>query len=67
MIDAKHMIGLELSQAKEWLLQQGIANYQVVLAVDRKQDKFDKEIVTCVRTKGETLQLIACRYLFEIE
>ena len=60
------LIGLEVCEAQSKLLQQGITNFKFVYYVDRKQSKFDKEIVTAVRSKADVLELVVCRYLFEI-
>ena len=60
------LIGLEVCEAEQKLLDLGITNFKFVYYVDRKQNKFDKEIVTAVRNKAESLELIVCRYLFQI-
>lgn len=60
------LIGLEVCEAESKLLELGITNFKFVYYVDRKQSKFDKEIVTAVRNKGECLELIVCRYLFAV-
>ena len=60
------LIGLEVCEAESKLLQQGITNFKFVYYVDRKQSKFDKEIVTAVRNKDNVLELVVCRYLFAV-
>ena len=66
-MDGNHLIGLEVCQALEILQAKGITNFKFVYYVDRKQSKFDKEIVTAVRHTGETLELIICRYQFTVQ
>lgn len=60
------MIGLEVCDAESKLLQAGITNFKFVYYVDRKQQRFDKEIVTAVRQLQDELQLIVCRYQIEV-
>ena len=60
------LIGLEVCEAESKLLEKGITNFKFVYYVDRKQSKYDKEIVTAVRDKGEFIELIVCRYLFAV-
>ncbi len=60
------LIGLEVCTAESKLLEIGITNFKFVYYVDRKQSKYDKEIVTAVREKGDLLELVVCRYLFEV-
>ena len=60
------LIGLEVCEAESKLLQQGITNFKFVYYVDRKQSKFDKEIVTAARNKDDVLELVVCRYLFAV-
>ena len=61
------LIGLEVCEAESKLLKQGITNFKFVYYVDRKQSKYDKEIVTAVRSKQDTLELVVCRYLFAVK
>ena len=61
------LIGLEVCEAESKLAELGITNFKFVYYVDRKQSKYDKEIVTAVRRKGELLELVVCRYMFEIK
>lgn len=61
------LIGLEVCEAESKLALLGITNFKFVYYVDRKQSKFDKEIVTAVRDKADYLELVVCRYLFEVE
>lgn len=56
-------IGLERQQAEQLLRDEGV-EFSVVVYSDRKQAKFDKEIVTATREQNGVLQLIVCRYLF---
>ncbi len=60
------LIGLEVCEAESKLLKQGITSFKFVYYVDRKQSKYDKEIVTAIRDKHDYLELIVCRYLFEV-
>lgn len=56
-------IGLELTEAENLLRERNV-KYACVTYSDRKQTKFDKEIVTAVRQTEDGLQLVVCRYLF---
>lgn len=56
-------IGLELTEAENLLRERNV-KYSCVTYSDRKQTKFDKEIVTAVRQTEDGLQLVVCRYLF---
>lgn len=47
--------------------QSGETNFKFVYYTDRKQNSFDKEIVTAVRREKDTLTLVVCRYLFEVQ
>ena len=60
------LIGLEVCEAESKLAELGITNFKFVYYVDRKQSKFDKEIVTATRNKGDCVELIVCRYLFAV-
>lgn len=60
------LIGLEVCEAESKLREKGITNFKFVYYVDRKQNKFDKEIVTAVREKGDLVELVVCRYLFGV-
>lgn len=60
------LIGLEVCDAESILRERGITNFKFVYYVDRKQQKYDKEIVTAVRKKDDCLELIVCRYLFTV-
>ncbi len=66
MLNTNDLIGLEVCQAAANLKKAGITNFKFVYYTDRRQSEFDKEIVTAVRTEGETLVLIVCRYKFEV-
>ena len=59
-------IGLEVCEAESVLLKSGITNFKFVYYVDRKQVEFDKEIVTAVRMKDGCVELVVCRYKFEV-
>ena len=59
------LIGLEVCEAESILLKKGITNFKFVYYVDRKQNKYDKELVPAVRS-GEVIELIVCRYLFAV-
>lgn len=61
------LIGLEVCEAESKLAELGITNFKFVYYVDRKQSKYDKEIVTAVRNKGCALELVVCRYLFAVD
>lgn len=65
-MDTNELIGLEVGQALTALQLSGETNFKFVYYTDRKQTKFDKEIVTAVRTVDDRLVLIVCRYLLEI-
>ena len=60
------LIGLEVCQAQDVLRRQGITNFKFVYYVDRKQQNFDRELVTAVRSSDAGLELIVCRYKFEV-
>ncbi len=66
-MDKNELIGLEVCDATLILQQKGITNFKFVYYVDRKQSQFDKEIVTAVRNDGDTLELVVCRYLFDVQ
>lgn len=66
MLNPKDLIGLEVCQAASELEKSGITNFKFVYYTDRKQNKFDKEIVTATRNEGDCLVLVVCRYLFEV-
>lgn len=61
------LIGLEVCEAENKLRELGITNFKFVYYVDRKQQDYDKEIVTAVRKRDECLELIICRYLFAVK
>ena len=61
----KDLIGLEVCEA-ERLLKSGITNFKFVYYVDRKQKEHDKELVTAVREKDGCVELVVCRYKFEV-
>lgn len=60
------LIGLEVCEAESKLREKGITNFKFVYYVDRKQNKFDKELVTAVREKDGFVELVVCRYLFGV-
>ena len=60
------LIGLEVCEAENKMQELGITNFKFVYYVDRKQNKFDKELVTAVRNKSDGIELIVCRYLFRV-
>lgn len=66
-MDNNELIGLEVCDATVILQQKGITNFKFVYYVDRKQSQFDKEIVTAVRDLGDMLELVVCRYRFEVQ
>lgn len=66
-MDKNELIGLEVCDATRILQQKGITNFKFVYYVDRKQSQFDKEIVTAVRNNRDTLELVVCRYLFDVQ
>ncbi|MCM1290028.1 MAG: hypothetical protein NC132_04945 [Corallococcus sp.] len=66
-MDNNELIGLEVCDATGILRQKGITNFKFVYYVDRKQSYFDKELVTAVRQSGDVLELVVCRYLFEVQ
>ena len=61
----KDLIGLEVCEA-ERLLKSGITDFKFVYYVDRKQNEHDKELVTAVRERDGYLELVVCRYKFEV-
>jgi len=65
-MDYNELIGLEVCDASAILQQKGITNFKFVYYVDRKQFQFDKELVTAVRENNGALELVVCRYLFEV-
>ena len=60
------LIGLEVCVAESVLRKSGITNFKFVYYVDRKQKEHDKELVTAVRDKDDCLELVVCRYKFEV-
>ena len=60
-------IGMSTDCAMRVLAEHGYGNVRVVLNVDRKQTKFDKELVTAVRQFDDVVELVVCRYLFVVE
>lgn len=66
IMDTKELIGLEVCRAETVLQEHGETNFKFVYYTDRKQNKFDKEIVTAVRREKDSLVLVVCRYLFEV-
>ena len=62
----KDLIGLEVCEAQSVLLKSGITNFKFVYYVDRKQTEFDRELVTAVRDNGDVVELVVCRYKFEV-
>ena len=64
-MDFKDLIGLEVCEA-ERLLKSGITNFKFVYYVDRKQNEFDRELVTAVREVDGVVELVVCRYKFEV-
>ena len=65
-MDFNELIGLEVCDAERVLRNLGITNFKFVYYVDRKQKEFDKELVTAVRDKDGTLELVVCRYKFAV-
>ena len=59
-------IGLEVCEAESILLKLGITNFKFVYYVDRKQIKHDKELITAVRQRDDCVELVVCRYKFEV-
>ena len=62
----KDFIGLEVCVAESILLKSGITNFKFVYYVDRKQVEHDKELVTAVRAKDGYVEVVVCRYKFEV-
>ena len=60
------LIGLEVCEAERVLSKLGITNFKFVYYVDRKQVEFDRELVTAVREEDGTVELVVCRYKFEV-
>ena len=65
-MDFKDLIGLEVCEAESVLLKSGITNFKFVYYVDRKQVEFDRELVTAVREQDDVVELVVCRYKFEV-
>ncbi len=66
VMDMKELIGLEVCNVEAVLQKTGETNFKFVYYTDRKQNKFDKEIVTAVRRENGVLVLVVCRYLLEV-
>ena len=66
-MDYNTLIGLEVVEASYILHKQGITNFKFVYYVDRKQTEFDKELVTAARKSDNVLELVVCRYKFEVQ
>ena len=62
----KDFIGLEVCEAESVLRKSGITNFKFVYYVDRKQKEHDRELVTAVREKDGCVELVVCRYKFEV-
>ena len=62
----KDLIGLEVCEASRILRKSGITNFKFVYYVDRKQNEYDKELVTAVRDKDGCVELVVCRYKIEV-
>ena len=65
-MDFNNLIGLEVCEAESILLNLGITNFKFVYYVDRKQVEFDRELVTAVREVDGVVELVVCRYKFEV-
>ena len=65
-MDFKDLIGLEVCEAQSVLRKLGITNFKFVYYVDRKQNEFDRELVTAVREVDGVVELVVCRYKFEV-
>lgn len=59
-MDTRQLIGLEPDNAKQLLLDNGIADCQCILYVDRKQCHYDKEIVVRATVVDGVYRLIVC-------
>ncbi len=57
------LIGLEVADAEDYLRNHGVNDFKFVYYTDRKQQKYDKELVTAVRQKENCLEIVVCRYL----
>ena len=66
-MDYNCLVGFEVEYAKNYLINNGINDFEIIYCLDRKQLQFDKEIVTAVRVVNNKLQLVVCRYLFSIQ
>ena len=60
------LIGLEVCEAESVLRKLGITNFKFVYYVDRKQKEYDKELVTAAREKDGAVEIVVCRYKFEV-
>ena len=56
-----------MGEATALLAAHGVNDVAVVANFDRKQNNFDKELVTAVRQRGQTTELVVCRYLFTVQ
>ncbi len=65
-MDTNELIGLEVCAARKVLSDAGITNFKFVYYTDRKQNEFDRELVTAVRIENGEYVLIVCRYKFEV-
>lgn len=66
MCFTNELIGLEVGEARTILQKSGVTNFKFVCYTDRKQTKFDKEIVTAVRIENDMSVLITCRFQLEV-
>ncbi len=67
MTDLNQLVGLEVCEAERVLNKLGITDFKFVYYVDRKQKEYDRELVTAVRTVDGALNLVVCRYKFEVK
>mgnify|MGYP004602148791 CR=1 len=65
-MNTNDLIGLEVCQACDKLLAAGITDFKFVYYIDRKQNEYDKEIVTAVRQSDNGLVLVVCRFQFDV-
>lgn len=64
---ADSLISLSLEEAKQFLANQGITDYQIVYYTDRKQQSFDKYIVVRVTKKEDKYILLVCPMQMHIQ
>ena len=66
-MNLNEIVGLEVCDAERFLQKSGITNFKFVYYVDRKQNEFDKELVTAWRlTPDDRVEVVVCRYKLKV-